>query len=134
MRRFSLRKCFLSEFYSFSYELGKTYDTAFQTQAVNDCVDSGFHSFNTLKDVYRTLREYKDYFGVRNTERRFEFVIVKCVIPKYARYWDGDDAWNSNIKERCSDQIRIDSWRRINETGWKKQAEFDETKAENNAE
>ena len=110
---------FKSEIWDFVYELGKTYtEESFQEDLRRiNYVNNGFHTFNTLKDLDRMRNTYPVYFT--DAKPGYEFVIVKCVIPAGALYWTGADSETEGIRERCSNQIRIETWRRIGETEWR---------------
>lgn len=109
---------FKSEIWDFVYELGKTYaEESFQENKFRNCVEKGFHTFSTLKDLDRMLRAHWVYFT--DAGPSYEFVAIKCVIPAGASYWTGADSDAEGVKERCSNQIRFEAWRRIGETEWR---------------
>lgn len=102
-------KEFRSEFQFFEYKIGRTYRlrTGVKQWTPNDAgyVYSGFHSFTTLKNVL-------EYGGKC-------MVLLKCVIPKGARYYVGGFAHgmhdalhtDGDGTQYCSNRIRVVAWK-----------------------
>lgn len=102
-------KQFRSEFRFFEYRIGHTYRlrTGVKQWLPNDAgyLYSGFHSFTTLKHALE--------YGGKG------MVLLKCVIPKGARYYVGGfthgmhDALHTDgdSTQYCSNQIRVVAWK-----------------------
>lgn len=102
-------KQFRSEIRLFKYKIGHTYRLrkGLRQWVPNDFgyVYSGFHSFTTLKNAL-------EYGGKH-------MVLLKCVIPKGARYYAGgfvqgyyDAQYTGGFgTQYCSNQIRIVAWK-----------------------
>lgn len=100
---------FRSEFRFFEYRIGHTYRLRMGVRqwVPNDAgyLYSGFHSFTTLKNAL-------EYGGKC-------MVLLKCVIPKGARYYVGgfvqgfrDDQYTGGVgTQYCSNQIRVVAWK-----------------------
>lgn len=86
--------CFISKYRGFTYNLGEEYtENSFEeTIGITGIVRHGFHS-------YRTLKEAQDNCWL-------SYVLLKCVIPKNARYYISKDK-----KEYCSNSIKIIAWK-----------------------
>lgn len=115
-RKEDIPEVFRSQYYLFCYELGKTYELddwsksiSFDNDCIplpdpsgNICVSRGFHSFGRQVDAIR------DIF-----DKNYE-VILKCEIPKGARYWTGNQDLHDtdpNYREYCSERIRVVGWK-----------------------
>lgn len=114
--RYEALKQFRSEIQFFKYRIGYTYDLYMD---VEDWVPSaagylywGFHSFTTLKNAL-------EYGGKR-------MVLLKCVIPKGARYYAGgfERGFCDNPRlggigtQYCSNQIRVVAWKPMRRGKW----------------
>lgn len=100
---------FRSEFRFFEYKIGRTYRLRMGVRQwlPNDggYLYSGFHSFTTLKNAL----EHGDKY----------MVLLKCVIPKGARYYTGEFVrgfcnaqYTGGIgTQYCSNQIRVVAWK-----------------------
>ena len=90
---------FRSEFRFFEYKIGRTYRLRIGVKqwVPNNCyLHSGFHSFATLKNAL-------EYGGKC-------MVLLKCVIPKGARYYVGDFRQGYRT-QYCSNRIRVVAWK-----------------------
>ena len=65
----------------------------------------GFHSYINLSDALSYARNFNSCVTAQN------FVVVKCIIPKGARYYEGSSyEVFSDDKEYCADQIKAVAW------------------------
>lgn len=103
---------FVSIFQSFVYKIGKHYN------------ERHFRSKNTIKSSSRSYSVYYGFHSYRTLEiARFWCascdVIIKCVIPKGARYFE-----SSNTSEYCSNKIKVVAWRKGYEKRWHTEEEI----------
>lgn len=86
--------------YGYSYLSGKAYSEPQFRERTSEFVRYGFHSYQKQN----TARLLSNNSSV--------LVIVKCEIPKGARYYISA---STEAAEYCSDKIRIIGWKRYNE-------------------
>ena len=103
---------FASALYGFEYTLGFTYrldDNDFNSFPERNPsrwilkIEKGFHSYQRENTAKFELLNY----GSGN------WAIVKCEIPKGARYWPGDHGMAF-----CSDSIKPVKWKKAGEVAW----------------
>ena len=89
------------------YEPGKTYSQP----EVFDNIEAVLYSQGTIVRIYEGYHSYSDFEAAKFTAvqlcspyNRAEQVILKCIIPKGAKYFCGED-WHA--KERCSDKLEV---------------------------
>lgn len=91
---------FRSEFRFFEYKIGRVYSlcTSVKQWVPNQYGNmySGFHSFTTLRNALT--------YGGKH------MALLKCVIPKGARYYVGDFG-NGSCTQYCSNRIRVVAWK-----------------------
>lgn len=98
-------------FYSEVYELGKVYhEKRFGVKKSislgASVVTFGFHSYiRQSRALYNILRctNYKNN----------KVIILKCVIPKGALYYEGSSGETASIEEYCSNKIMPVAWRTV---------------------
>ena len=88
--------------YGYSYLPGKAYAEPQFRERTSEFVRYGFHSYQKQN----TARLLSNNSSV--------LVIVKCEIPKGARYYMSANT-DAGEQEYCSDKIRIIGWKRYNE-------------------
>jgi hypothetical protein len=101
----------LWHFHSRIYELGKVchekrFDAKKSTLIGVTVVTFGFHSYiRQSRARYNVLR----YVKYKNNK----VIILKCVIPKGALYYEGSSLETASIEEYCSNKIMPVAWRTI---------------------
>lgn len=107
---------FVSEFQSFHYELGHTYSTNKNKPKIVETVPTlcrwkiviegdAFHSFKTVMGAKGYCKKY----GYSSSVNDYNYVIVKCVIPKESKYiyeGDYDNSWGTGYKSYASQMIK----------------------------
>ena len=101
----------LWHFYSRIYELGKVYnekrfDVSKKTLLGVTTITFGFHSYiKQSRARYNVLRltKYKNN----------KIIILKCVIPCGALYYEGSSGETASIEEYCSNKIMPVAWRTV---------------------
>ena len=94
---------YLSWFRDFEYKLGEEYhEPKFETAAILDPdfgegnINYGFHSYAD------------ESFACRQEDKFSHAVIIRCVIPKGARYYKSSYS-DERYMQYCSDRLRIDA-------------------------
>ena len=103
---------FISIFQDFIYKVGKHYNA------------SHFHSRNTIKYNSRSYSVYYGFHSYRTLEIARWWcascdVIIKCVIPKGARYFE-----SANTDEYCSNKIKVVAWKKRSGKSWHTEEEI----------
>lgn len=124
---------FTSTFYNFEYELNTLHSLKETDYFIlnNPIVDGmlyinvGFHSFATLTQAKNDCIEYDKQYIKKVLANRYlphyMEVILKCEIPKDAKYWVGNkDLTHKNYMEYCSNQIKVVGWKFNGEKNWRK--------------
>lgn len=125
---------FKSIFRSFEYELGVLYSLEETDSFVlNNPIEGGmlyinvgFHSFATLAQAKEDCLEYgkdriESFLTVQHLPNPYMEVILKCEIPKGAKYWVGNkDITHKNFMEYCSNKIKVVGWKFNGEKNWRK--------------
>lgn len=118
---------FSSEYQDFRYDIGAEYSMehgayfpwsnhAYPAQLLIQC---GFHSYVKLKDASDSCWEYQGTSRI-NMDDFYGQVILRCEIPKGARYWTGNiNLFGPGYKEYCSDHIRVTGWKFRGEKRWR---------------
>lgn len=89
-----------SMYYRFQYRLNQPYRCKDFKTSVNNFVNEGFHSYKN------------EAYAQKECDTRDE-VVLKCRIPRGAKYFEGDSP--SSPRQYCSDRIEILGWRYRNE-------------------
>lgn len=130
----------VSTIYDFLYKIGESYEigegeyfplkghpcTNFgakgKEKGYSTTLNHGFHSYKRLKDAKDSCTYNCAYAPLPLDWRNFlGEVILKCEIPKGARYWTGNQRWyDDKYAEYCSDQIRVVAWKLRDEKTWRK--------------
>lgn len=109
---------FFSKFHCFKYVLGKTYICDnFEKEVQRKIIEYGFHSYANLTDAYSSCdcampRITTDLYGRQAMK---EEVLLKCIIPKGALYFDGTA---DTLNQYCSDKIKVVAWKRHWNVKW----------------
>lgn len=107
---------FRSEYRGYIYTLGEEYSLRYSEyfpEANPDgrrmIVEKGFHSYVIPEDAHH--ESMRNTFGYDLNP----MVMVKCEIPKGARYWTGDEGGYAGY---CSDCIKVVAWKRWHDKDW----------------
>jgi hypothetical protein len=126
---------FKSVLYNFEYEFGVLYslketDNFILNNPVTDrelYVNVGFHSFATLAEARDDCLNYDKKFienylmDYRTLTNTYVEVLLKCEIPKGAKYWIGNKSvYYKGRMEYCSNRIKIVGWKFNGEKNWRK--------------
>lgn len=100
----------LWHFYSQIYELGKVYcekrfDVSKSLLGVS-FVTFGFHSYIKQSRARRNALRLTNY-------KTNKIIILKCVIPCGALYYEGSSGETASIEEYCSNKIMPVAWRTV---------------------
>lgn len=112
-----ISKSFRSQFREFRYWLNcemRVYSLPVEWQPTTEgLLHQGFHSYRTLAIAKRKLK-WHDEPGL---------IIMRCVIPKGARYFKGTGAYSiDNNEQYCSELIRPVGYKDFpNDSKWKKE-------------
>ena len=93
------------------YELDKTYrENRFNKKLRYEItyLTYGFHSYMKVSRAQRNAIKLNGCSWASSDGRH---VIIKCIIPKGARYYEGSSGETAMIGEYCSNRIKVVAWR-----------------------
>ena len=117
LTRPTLPEEFFSKFRYFKYVLGKTYVCDnFEKEVPRMIIKYGFHSYADLTEAYYSCA-YTPHITTDSYGRQAvkEEVLLKCIIPKGAFYFDGTA---DTLNQYCSDKIKVVAWKRHWNVKW----------------
>ena len=96
-----------------TYEIGKTYREKRFKRAVSydqQTLGRGFHSYMKLVRALRNADKLNSCSWACSDGKH---IILKCVIPKGALYYEGCSGETALIGEYCSNKIKVVAWRTV---------------------